>query len=88
MAEETPEPSVDITPPSEDMTEDRHRMGVIGAVAKRFIEQMYFRNVLAVMMVATLCWKEVQGIPLSEHFYMLAALVVGMYFPSGEKGRA
>lgn len=62
-------------------------MSVIGAAAKRFIEQMYFRNILAVMMIGTLCWKEVQGHAMSEHFYMLAALVVGMYFPSGEGGR-
>jgi hypothetical protein len=67
-----------------DTTVEEHRMGVIGALAKRMISQMYFRNILAMLMVGTLCWKEIQGFPMSEHFYMLAALVVGMYFPSGE----
>lgn len=66
-------------------TIEQHKMSVIGALSKRLIEQMYFRNILAVAMVFTLCWKEIQGLPMSEHFYMLAALVVGMYFPSGEK---
>lgn len=82
MAETPPSP-VEIN--NEVETVEQHKMSVIGALAKRLIEQLYFRNVLAIAMVGTLCVKEIQGIPLSEHFYMLAALVVGMYFPSGDK---
>ena len=47
---------------------------------------MYFRNILAVMVVSTLCSKEVQGYAVSSEFYMLAGLVLGMYFSQGEKG--
>ena len=76
---------VDIKPV--DASVEQQKAGVLSALAKRFIEQLYFRNVLAVAMVFTMCWRELQGLPMSEHFYMLAALVVGMYFPSGEAKR-
>lgn len=81
--EET-EPSPVEIPPS-TVTMGQHKQGVIGAVAKRIIEELYFRNILAIMFIATLCVKEIQSTPVSDHFYMLAALVVGMYFPSGDK---
>lgn len=77
------EPSaVDIRPAEGDL--EANRIGVLNALAKRFIEQMYFRNVLAVLMIVTLCWKEIQGLAVSEHFYMLVGLVVGMYFKTVE----
>lgn len=47
-------------------------------------KQLYFQNVLAVAMVFTMCYREIRDLPMSEHSYMLAALVVGMYSPSGE----
>lgn len=64
---------------------EQHRMSVIGALAKRLIEQLYFRNILAVAIVLTFCYKEIVAEGVSDHFGMIAALVVGMYFPSGEK---
>jgi uncharacterized membrane protein len=48
---------------------------------------MYFRNILAVSIVLTFCYKEIVAEGVSDHFGMIAALVVGMYFPSGEKGQ-
>jgi len=75
-------PQVDIPPA--DVSLDTHRQGVIGAVVKRFIEEMYFRNILAVLVVATLCGKEIQGLPVGSEFYMLAGLVLGLYFTTGE----
>lgn len=77
-----PTPDVDI--PSSTVSFEEHRMGVIGAIAKRFLEEMYFRNILAVMVVSTLCSKEVQGYAVSSEFYMLAGLVLGMYFSKGD----
>jgi hypothetical protein len=76
-------PKVEI--PKAGVDFDTHRQGVIGAVVKRVIEEMYFRNILAVMIVATLCVKEVQGLPVGSEFYMLAGLVLGLYFTTGEK---
>lgn len=73
---------VDIKPV--DVPVEAQKAGVVSALAKRLIEQLHFRNVLAVAMVFTMCYREIRGLPMSEHFYMLAALVVGMYFPSGE----
>jgi hypothetical protein len=80
MGETTPE--VDIKPSL--ATSEQHRLGVIGAVAKRLIEEIHFRNILAVMVVSTLCSKEVQGYVVSSEFYMLAGLVLGMYFSKGD----
>jgi hypothetical protein len=79
------EPSEVEIAPVKDTTPEQHKMGVFGALAKRFIEQMYFRNILAVAIVMTFCYKEIADEGVSDHFGMIAALVVGMYFPSGEK---
>ena len=84
--EATESPAVlDVAMPDAAVPFEEHRQGVIGAVMKRFIEEMYFRNVLAVMVVSTLCGKEIQGIPVGSEFYMLAGLVLGLYFTTGDK---
>ena len=82
MGVDTPTPEVVI--PDASVSFEEHRQGVIGAVFRRFIEEMYFRNMLALLVVATLCGKEIQGLPVGSEFYMLAGLVLGLYF-SGEK---
>jgi hypothetical protein len=64
---------------------EEHRQGIIGAVFKRFIEEMYFRNILAVMVVGTLCGKEAMSHEVGSEFYMLAGLVLGMYFTAPDK---
>jgi hypothetical protein len=78
------EPTPEVDMPAADVSFEEHRQGVIGAVMKRFVEEMYFRNILAVMVVATLCGKEIQGIPVGSEFYMLAGLVLGLYFTTAE----
>jgi len=67
---------------------EEHRQGVIGALVKRFVEEMYFRNILAVLVVGTLCGKEIQGLPVGSEFYMLAGLVLGLYFTTGDRAKA
>jgi hypothetical protein len=64
---------------------DEHRQGVIGAVVQRFVEEMYFRNILAIMVVGTLCGKEIMGHEVGSEFYMLGGLVLGMYFTAPPK---
>jgi hypothetical protein len=65
-----------------------HRQGVIGAVVQRVVEEMHFRNILALLVVATLCGKEIRGLPVGSEFYMLAGLVLGLYFQSSSEKTA
>jgi len=75
----------DVDIPAATVMFEEHRQGVIGAFAKRFISEMHFRNILAVLVVAMLCSKEIQGIPVGSEFYMLAGLVLGLYFQTGDE---
>jgi len=43
----------------------------------------WVRALLAMALIGVACWKEVQGEPVSDTFYMLVGLVVGMYFEKG-----
>lgn len=65
---------------------EAHRQGVIGALAKRLISQMYFKNILAILMVFTMCYKELMGLVISDQFYLLVGMVIGMYFKSDGEG--
>jgi hypothetical protein len=79
---ETPKPN---DKPEATASFEEHRQGIIGEVARKFIAEMHFRNILAVMVVSTLCAKEIQGLPVGSEFYMLAGLVLGLYFQAGDK---
>jgi hypothetical protein len=79
---------VEVDMPDASVPFEEHRQGVIGALVKRFVEEMYFRNILALIVVATLCGKEIQGLPVGSEFYMLAGLVLGLYFQSSSEKTA
>lgn len=65
---------------TEDEKDEEHKRSMISAVIRKVVQHMHFRNALAMMMVITMCYKEILGLGVSDNFYMLIGLVIGMYF--------